>query len=75
MVDFGSSMFMLSNEDSNWVELDTVRLSRRPTLVMTANGSVDTNDEATVHVKDLNLFLTVQLFEDTPLDLFLDQFF
>ena len=35
-----------------------------PTVVLTANGEVHTNEEAQVH--DLNLFVTVQLLEETP---------
>ena len=35
-----------------------------PTTVITATGSIDTTQEATV--KDLDMFVTVQLFEDSP---------
>ena len=34
--------------------------------VTTANGEVQTNEEATVYVKELDIFLTVKLFEDMP---------
>ena len=40
--------------------------SRSPTTVMTANGEVQTREEATVYVKELDLFVTVVLLEDTP---------
>ena len=33
---------------------------------MTANGEVQTREEATVHVKELYLFVTVMLLEETP---------
>ena len=33
---------------------------------MTANGEVQTREEATVHVKELDLFVTVMLLEETP---------
>ena len=33
---------------------------------MTANGEVQTNEEAQVYVHDLDLFVTVQLLEGTP---------
>ena len=33
---------------------------------MTANGELRTNKEATVHVKQLDLFVTVMLLEETP---------
>ena len=32
----------------------------------TANGEVQTNEEAQVYVHDLDLFVTVRLLEDTP---------
>ena len=46
-------MHMLSRKDLNSAELDTVRVSRTPTTGMTANGEVQTNEEATVYVYDL----------------------
>ena len=66
VVDSGASMHMLSRKDQNSAELDTIRVSRNPTKVMTAIGEVQTNEEATVYVYDLNLFVTVQILEDTP---------
>ena len=57
----------------NAAALETVRVSRRPTTVITANGSIETNEEATVDVKDLHLFVTVQLLDDTPLVVSLGQ--
>ena len=33
---------------------------------MTANGEVQTREEATVFVKELDLFVTVMLLEETP---------
>ena len=33
---------------------------------MTANGEVQTKEEATVYVKELDLFVTVMLLEETP---------
>ena len=35
-------------------------------MVLTANGEVHTHEEAQVSVHDLNLFVTVQLLEETP---------
>ena len=37
-----------------------------PTTVTTANGEVQTHEEATVYVKELDKFLTMKLLEDTP---------
>ena len=57
---------MLSRKDLNSAELDTVRVSRNSITVITANVEVQTNEEATVHVYDLDSFVTVHTFEDTP---------
>ena len=38
----------------------------KPTVVVTANGEVQTKEEAQSHVHDLDLFVTVQLLEETP---------
>ena len=46
--------------------METLRGSRNPTTVVTDNGEVLTNGEAQVHVHDLDLFVTVQLLDDTP---------
>ena len=35
-------------------------------MVVTANGEVQTNEEAQVFVHDLELFVTVQILDDTP---------
>ena len=62
-VDSGVPMRMMSKKDSNSYELDTLRRSRNPTVVLTANGKVHTHEEAQVFVHDLILFVTVQLLE------------
>ena len=46
-------------------KLDTLRRSRISFVEVTTNDKVQTNEEAQVHVYDLDLFLTVQLREDT----------
>ena len=66
VVDSGAMMHTLSRKDLNSAELDTLRVSRNPTTVVTANGEVQRNGEATVHVYVLGLFVTVQILEDTP---------
>ena len=66
VVDSGASMHMVSKKDLNPAELETMRTSRSPTAVMTANGEVQTRQEATVYVKELDLFVTVMLLEETP---------
>ena len=56
---------MLSEQDLNSAELETLRTSRSPTTVMTANGEVRTNKEATVYVKQLDFFVTVMFLQET----------
>ena len=51
---------------TNSAELETIRTSRSPTTVMTANGEVQTKEEATVYVKQLDLFVKFMLLEETP---------
>ena len=51
-----------------WVmlKLDTLTKSCSPTMVITANGEVQTHEEATVYVKELDIFLTVKVLDNTP---------
>ena len=42
-----------------------MRTSKNPTTVMPANGEVQSREEATVFVKELDLFVTVVLLEET----------
>ena len=65
-VDSGGSMHMVSKRDFNSAELETMRTSRSPTTVMTANGEMQTIEEATVYDKQLDLFVKVMLLEETP---------
>ena len=46
--------------------MDTLTKSCSPTTVITANGEVQTHEEATVYVKELEKFLTMKVLEDTP---------
>ena len=66
VVDSGASMHKVSKRDLNLAELETMRTSKNPTTVTTANGEVQTREEATVYVKELDLFVTVMLLEETP---------
>ena len=59
-------MHMVSGKDLDSAELEPMRSSRSPTTLMTANGEVRTNEEATVYVKQLDLFVTVMLLQETP---------
>ena len=66
VVDSGASIHMLNKKDPNSAELDTFRVSRNPTTVIPANGEVQTTEEATVYVYDLDLIVTVQIVQDAP---------
>ena len=59
-------MHMISKKDLNSAEMDTLTKSCSPTIVITANGEVQTHEEATVYVKELDIFLTMKVLEDTP---------
>ena len=56
---------MISEKDLNDVEMDTLTKSCSPTTVLTANGEVQTHEEATVYVKELEVFLTMKVIENT----------
>ena len=66
VVGSGASMHMVSRKDLDSADLETVRISKSPMAVVTANGEVLTKEEATVYVKELDLFVTVMLLDGTP---------
>ena len=68
VVDSGASMLLISKKDLSDAEMDTLTKSCSPTIVITANGEVQTHEEATVYVKELDIFLTVKVLENTPAD-------
>ena len=55
VVDSGASVHMISKKDLN-----------STATVITANGEVQTHEEATVYVKELDIFLTMKVLENTP---------
>ena len=63
VVDSGASMHMISKKDLNDAEMDTLTKSCSPTIVITANGEVQTHEEATEYVKELDIFLTMKVLE------------
>ena len=65
-VDSGASMQMLSKKVLSSDEHETLRRSRTSTTVVTANGEVQTNEEAQLYVHDPDLFVAVQMLDDTP---------
>ena len=54
VVDSGASMHMISKKDLKSAELETLTISRSPTMVIAANGEVQTHEEATVYVRELD---------------------
>ena len=56
---------MVSKKDRNSAVLETMRTSRSPTTVITANGEVQTREEAMDNVKQLDLFVKVMFLEET----------
>ena len=46
--------------------MDTLTRSCSPTIVITASGEVQTHEGATVYVKELDIFLTLKVLENTP---------
>ena len=59
-------MHMISKKDLSDAEMDTLTKSCSPTIVITANGEVQTHEEATVYVFELDIFLTLNVLENTP---------
>ena len=59
-------MHMISKKDLNSADMDSLMKSCSPATVITANGEVQTHEEATVYVKELEIFLTMKVLENTP---------
>ena len=59
-------MHMISKKDLSNAEMDTLMKLCSPTIVITANGEVQTHEEAIVYVKELDIFLTMKVLENTP---------
>ena len=59
-------MHMISKKDLSNAEMNTLTKSCSPTIVITANGEVQTHEEAIVYVKELDIFLTMKVLENTP---------
>ena len=66
VVDSGASMHMISKKDLSDAEMYILTKSCSPTTVITANGEVQTHGEAVVYVKELDIFLTMKVLENTP---------
>ena len=66
VVHSGASMHTISKKDLSNAEMDTLTRSCSPTIVITANGEVQTQEEAIVYVHELDIFLTMKVLENTP---------
>ena len=75
VVDSGASMPMISKKDLSKAEMDTLTKSCSPAIVITANGEVQTHEEAIVYVKEMDIFLTMKVLENTPAFLSLGKLF
>ena len=73
-MDSGASMHMISRKDLSDADMDTLTKLCSPTIVSTANGKVQTHEEATVYFKELDIFLTMKVLENTPAVLSLGKF-
>ena len=66
VADSGASMHMVSNKNLNSAELETMRMSKNLTTLMTANGEEQIREEVTVSVKELDFLVMEMLLEETP---------
>ena len=64
--DSGASMHMISKKDLSDAEMDTLTKSCSPTIAITANGEVQTHEDAIMYVKEWDIFLTMKVLENTP---------
>ena len=59
-------MHMISKKDLSNAEIDTLTKSCSPAIVVTANGEMQTHEEAIVYLKELDIFLTMKVLDNTP---------
>ena len=59
-------MHMISKKDLSNAEMDTLTKLCSLTIVITVNGEVQTHEEAIVYVKELDIFLTMKVLDNTP---------
>ena len=73
-VDSGASMHLIRKKDLSDAEMDILTKSFSPTIVTTANGEVQTHEKTIVNVKELDIFLTMKVLENTSAVLSLEKF-
>ena len=59
-------MHMIRKKNLSDAKMNTLTKSCSPTIVITANGEVQTHEEAIVYVKELCIFLTMKVVDNTP---------
>ena len=59
-------MHMMSQFDVTFEEQATTTVSKKSITAITANRTIRTTEQATVYVKDLDMFEAVKLLEDSP---------
>ena len=66
VVDSSASVYTVSKVDLTREEQHIITMSRNPPTVIRAGGTIRTTEQTTVHVKDLDMFDTVQLPKESP---------
>ena len=66
VVDSRASMHVISKKDLSEAEMDTLMKLCSFTTVITANGEVQTQEKAIVYFKELDMFVTIKVLENTP---------
>ena len=70
-----SASSLKSDEREFVVDSDVSMQSRSPTIVITVNGEVQTHEETTVYVRELDIFLTMKVLENTSVVLSLGKLY
>ena len=65
VVDSDASIHMISTKDLCDTEIYTLTKSCSPTMIITVNEEVQTQEEITVYVKELDILLTMKVLEKT----------
>ena len=63
--DSGAFLHMMSKNALTSGEKETTRTSKNLTVIMTANGTAGSTEEATVHDNNFNVLVTMMLLEDS----------
>ena len=63
LVDSGASLVMMSKSDLTPEEPEKIQKSKDPSIVMTGNGTTRTTEQATVSVRDLEMFCSSSIIE------------